>query len=252
MRNPFLLTALVAAISGCTSPPKTTQVQADAWVDEQIAQSASAISLAQRRLHQTSPSQVSPAARPVAAQSSVPMTKGAPAVTTPVPASAPITATVGNGKPASAAAIKGASPATAAVSPAAKTAPPVAIAVSKDFPAPVKPVPPVVVATTKPAPKPVVPAPIPKPVWVAAVGGKLSGVIADWSERAKFTLDWQCKDLDYPIEAPLRFEGSFEDAVISIFKLYEKADRSFTVDGRLAQRRLIVAEDLNKSKRAGP
>lgn len=108
------------------------------------------------------------------------------------------------------------------------------------------------VTVVAPLPKPIAPAPIPKPVWEAKVGDSLRKVITAWSQRASYTLDWQAEDLDYPIEAPLHFEGTYEEAIASIFQLYEKADRSFTVDGRRAQHRLNVAEDLNKSKRALP
>jgi len=108
------------------------------------------------------------------------------------------------------------------------------------------------VTVVAPLPKPIAPAPIPKPVWEAKVGDSLRKVITAWSQRANYTLDWQAEDLDYPIEAPLHFEGTYEEAIASIFQLYEKADRSFTVDGRRAQHRLNVAEDSNKSKRASP
>ncbi|WP_247868541.1 MULTISPECIES: TcpQ domain-containing protein [unclassified Pseudomonas] len=119
-------------------------------------------------------------------------------------------------------------PVVAPVTPAAKTPPPVA------------------------TPKPAVPAPIPKPVWIASEGESLRKVITAWSQRAGYTLSWRAEDLDYGIEAPLRFEGSYEEAVASIFHLYDKADRSFIVDGRRPQHRLIVTEDLKKSKGATP
>lgn len=125
---------------------------------------------------------------------------------------------------------------------------------AKSLPPP-SPTPPAVVAPIQvltAAPKPVAPAPIPKPVWEAHTGDSLRKVITSWSQRANYTLDWQADDLDYPIDAPLRFEGSFEDAIAGIFRLYEQADRSFIVDGRRAQHRLNVAENRDKSKRATP
>lgn len=128
--------------------------------------------------------------------------------------------------------------------PAPKVVP--TIAAPKVFPvAPPKPVATVVAPTAKPL-KPV---PVPKPVWEAQVGESLRKVIERWSKRANYTVDWVAEDLDYPIDAPLRFQGSFEEAVADIFQLYEKADRSFVVDGRRKQGRLIVLEDGDKTKR---
>jgi len=123
------------------------------------------------------------------------------------------------------------------------------VAPTKSFPAaPAQPV----VTVVAPVAKPVIPAPIPKQIWEARVGDSLRKVITNWSQRANYTLAWQAEDLDYPIDAPLHFEGSFEEAVASIFQLYDKADRSFIVDGRRAQHRLNVAEDRGNSKRAAP
>lgn len=93
---------------------------------------------------------------------------------------------------------------------------------------------------------------IPKPVWEAQVGESLRKAITRWCQRAHYTLDWRAEDLDYPIEAPLHFTGSFEEAVTGVFKLYDQAPRSFIVDGRIAQSRLIVSENTPSAKRATP
>lgn len=114
----------------------------------------------------------------------------------------------------------------------------------KVFAAP--PAPPVPVIA--PVAKPIKPAPIPKPVWEAKAGDSLRGVIKTWSQRANYEVAWEAEDLDYPIDAPLRFEGTYEEAVAGIFQLYEKAERSFVVDGRRAQHRLNVSENSVKSK----
>lgn len=90
------------------------------------------------------------------------------------------------------------------------------------------------------------PAPIPKQVWEARVGDSLRTVIKDWSQRAHYHLAWEAEDLDYPIDAPLRFEGSYEQALAAIFDLYKQADRSFIVDGHREQKRLNVTEDHSK------
>lgn len=158
-----------------------------------------------------------------------------------------------------------ANPKLGAVTPVSKTSP-LASAVpavpsdsssvvssNKDFPpAPKAPVPATAGVKTKThsqAPKASPPPPPPKPVWSAAVGQSLRSVITSWSQRANYTLAWQAEDLDYPIDAPLRFEGTYEEAVSSVFELYEQADRSFKVDGRPPQHRLTVSEDLDKQKR---
>ncbi|WP_051050700.1 P-type conjugative transfer protein TrbG [Metapseudomonas furukawaii] len=100
-------------------------------------------------------------------------------------------------------------------------------------------------ATPPLASKPAAPVATPK-VWEARTGSTLRATVAAWAAQEKYDVDWLPADLDYPIEAPLRFEGSFESAVSSIFRLYDKADRSFIVDGRRAQKRLIVQENLQK------
>jgi type IV pili sensor histidine kinase/response regulator len=248
MRNPFLLTALVAAISGCTSPPKTTQVQADAWVDQQIAESASAISLAQRRLHQTST-----ASPPVAVTNKTPPAS-AVVVTTPKPGAPPLK--ISSASPP--VATQGRTPVTTATPPpAAKPAVPIAalpksnpapIATStKDFASSAKPPAPVTAAAapSKPPSTPVTPPappPPPLPTWTASVGSTLHKSVAEWCERAKVKLIWKPVDLDYPIEAPLTFKGTFEQAIGQLFPLYDGAPRSFIVDGNSSQGILNVSE----------
>lgn len=93
------------------------------------------------------------------------------------------------------------------------------------------------------------PAFVPAPrqeVWEAHKGSTLHETVLAWSKRAKWDMNWIPKDLDYPIEAPLRFEGSFEEAIAWIFPLYDKAERSFQVGGSRPQHRLTITE---KSKR---
>lgn len=259
-----LLTALVASLSGCTSPPKTVQAPAESWVDEQIAQSATAISLSQRQLHQTSTAPAAPAVvAPVIAKTSsaVPVAvPAAPAISTSSQSKPPMIST----PPLNASTqVASAQPWQSSVPTAApsKAQSAVTTTASKDFSVSTTQAPPPVVAPVTPAakppapiatPKPAVPAAIPKPVWIASEGESLRKVITAWSQRAGYTLSWRTEDLDYGIEAPLRFEGSFEEAVASIFHLYDKADRSFIVDGRRSQHRLNVTEDMKKSKGATP
>ncbi|MNP77475.1 Toxin co-regulated pilus biosynthesis protein Q [compost metagenome] len=77
-------------------------------------------------------------------------------------------------------------------------------------------------------------------------------VIKGWSQRVNYHVEWEPEDLDYPIDAPLRFEGSYEDALAGIFDLYKQADRSFIVDGHRKQKRVNVTEDHRKRNTRSP
>lgn len=121
------------------------------------------------------------------------------------------------------------------------------------------------VAGTKPSPKQATPvqlatpiakatpvsAPPPRPlpqVWTAETGSTLRQSVEAWAKKASptWTVIWSQEDLDYPIEAQLRFEGSFQDAIKELFPLYDTAPRSFVVDGSDAQRVLHVDERKKK------
>lgn len=105
-----------------------------------------------------------------------------------------------------------------------------------------------VAAAAQPAPV-TFPAPIPRPlpqVWTAETGSTLRQSVEAWAKKANWTLIWSQDDLDYPIQAPLRFEGSFEEAIKQLFPLYDTAQRSFVVDGSDSQRVLHVDERKKK------
>lgn len=248
MRPPNILyTALFASLAGCVSTEPPPHVASDQWVDQQIATSATAISLAQQRLHSTSTStQVTsltgtavPRATGVTGLASVQPTTTGPAKTGTNQVVVP---------PKSFPAVPATQPTIINVvaAPAVPTVAPPAAVVGGTPPVPMsaliaRP------ATASPAPKPVPPA---QPTWEARPGESLQQVLTRWSMAAGYTLDWRAEGLDYPIDAPLRFQGSYEEAVSSIFKLYEKAERAFVVDGRRRQHRLIVNEELNNIRRA--
>ncbi|MBH3374837.1 TcpQ domain-containing protein [Pseudomonas juntendi] len=92
------------------------------------------------------------------------------------------------------------------------------------------------------------PAPRPLPqVWTAAVGSTLRETVEEWAKKANWRVIWAQEDLNYPIEAPLRFEGSFQEAIKQLFPLYDNAPRPFVVDGSEgAQSVLHVAERKKK------
>jgi type IV pili sensor histidine kinase/response regulator len=135
-----------------------------------------------------------------------------------------------------------AAPVAPALAPSKVTTP--AVAPTKTFAAPsATPV----AARTSSVPPPVIkPAPVPKQIWEARVGESLRSVIKGWSQRVNYHVEWEPEDLDYPIDAPLRFEGSYEQALAGIFDLYKQADRSFIVDGHREQKRVNVTEDHRK------
>lgn len=57
MKKSLFLIALMTLLGGCSTAPKPDQVPASQWVNEQIVQSATSLSQAQQRLHQTSSAQ---------------------------------------------------------------------------------------------------------------------------------------------------------------------------------------------------
>lgn len=93
-----------------------------------------------------------------------------------------------------------------------------------------------------------IPAPRPLPqVWTAEVGSTLRESVEEWAKKANWRVIWAQEDLNYPIEAPLRFEGSFQEAIKQLFPLYDNAPRPFVVDGSEgAQSVLHVAERKKK------
>lgn len=92
------------------------------------------------------------------------------------------------------------------------------------------------------------PAPRPLPqIWTAEVGSTLRDSVEGWAKKARWRVIWAQEDLNYPIEAPLHFEGSFQEAIKQLFPLYDNAPRSFVVDGSEgSQSVLYVAERKKK------
>ncbi|MGE8113864.1 TcpQ domain-containing protein [Pseudomonas sp. NPDC086566] len=92
------------------------------------------------------------------------------------------------------------------------------------------------------------PAPRPLPqIWTAEVGSTLRESVEEWAKKARWRVIWAQEDLNYPIEAPLHFEGSFQEAIKQLFPLYDNAPRSFVVDGSEgSQSVLYVAERKKK------
>ncbi len=88
--------------------------------------------------------------------------------------------------------------------------------------------------------------PLPQ-VWTAEVGSTLRDSVEAWAKKARWRVIWAQEDLNYPIKAPLHFEGSFQEAIEQLFPLYDNAPRSFVVNGSEgSQSVLYVAERKKK------
>ncbi len=81
--------------------------------------------------------------------------------------------------------------------------------------------------------------------WSAVTGSTLRDTLEAWAKRARWTVRWEPQDLNYPIEAPLTFHGSFEDAVYELFPLYDAAERPFLVNASRPQSLIIIKERKN-------
>lgn len=256
MRRTLIASGVLCAslLAGCNSPPKPAVPSGD-WEDlpmpsrPLLAPSAGTVAVT-APYHwsgsaQTSPGQPAPSVQP------------APTLAEPkAQQSVPTVPFAGTGGSPAAAVTKAE---TRLMAPAGTPGPVKevpSVAPTKVFSTSPTPTVPTVVAPIAKAAAPVPakllpPPPPPKPVWEARPGESLQQTIERWSRTAGYKVDWRASGLDYPIDAPLRFQGSYEEAVYEIFKLYEKADRPFVVDGRRRQSRLIVNEDLNNTRRNG-
>lgn len=75
--------------------------------------------------------------------------------------------------------------------------------------------------------------------WAAKSGQTLRDAVEGWTTKEGWTLVWDTT-VDYPISAPIAFEGCFADAVISLFGAYDKAEKPLVVDGHVNQKTLVV------------
>ncbi|WP_412461756.1 TcpQ domain-containing protein [Pseudomonas sp. SC11] len=170
-----------------------------------------------------------------------PISTSSPAVAAPA-AATPVLPPVAPAKDGS---LPAAAPSTAAKPlPASAPSTPTQLDKSKPHtPSPSSPAVPAPVAEVK-----AIAAPRPLPlVWTAAVGSTLRETVEEWAKKANWRVIWAQEDLNYSIEAPLRFEGSFQEAIKQLFPLYDNAPRPFVVDGSEgAQSVLHVAERKKK------
>jgi hypothetical protein len=97
-----------------------------------------------------------------------------------------------------------------------------------------------VVATPKPAPK------APLPVWTTK-GEWLRPALADWAKQAGWRIRWldstgKPTDTDRKLDNPLRFEGSFQDAVKQCIELYAAAGDHLAFDSYPLSKMIIITE----------
>ncbi|SDG73400.1 type IV pili sensor histidine kinase and response regulator [Pseudomonas benzenivorans] len=126
--------------------------------------------------------------------------------------------------------------------PAAPSAPSSTSTKTSNSSAPVKPVSSWMAVRTRAKPLVVTATPPPRPlpqVWAAESGSTLRDSVEAWAKRANWNVIWRAVGLDYPIEAPLRFEGTFQEAIGQVFPLYDKAPRPFYVNVSPPAQRLI-------------
>ncbi|HEK1247468.1 TcpQ domain-containing protein [Pseudomonas aeruginosa] len=171
-----------------------------------------------------------------------------PVVVASVPTPAPITTSPASAKkPESTTVLPPAAPAKdghpSSPPPPAASAPtkPAASAVKSTPPTPptMASAPPVEVLTPTEPSRPLAQA------WSAETGSTLRDTLEAWAKRARWTVRWEPQDLNYPIEAPLTFHGSFEDAVSELFPLYDAAERPFLVNASRPQSLIIIKERKN-------
>lgn len=78
--------------------------------------------------------------------------------------------------------------------------------------------------------------------WVGEEGSTLRESIEAWGKKAGWRVIWDksAEDIDYPLLAPVRFQGTFDEAVTAFIKLYEKAKKPLLVDIQATQKLIYV------------
>lgn len=80
----------------------------------------------------------------------------------------------------------------------------------------------------------------PPEVWIVEPGMYLSEVLAAWARsKPKWHVEWDTKT-DYEIRAPLRFEGTIDEAVAQVIRLYERAEKPLRVEISRQQQLIYV------------
>lgn len=83
--------------------------------------------------------------------------------------------------------------------------------------------------------------PVPQ-AWVGEEGSTLRGSIEAWGKKAGWHVIWgkSAEDIDYPLLAPVRFEGTFDEAASAFINLYRRAKKPLLVDIQVTQKLIYV------------
>lgn len=73
------------------------------------------------------------------------------------------------------------------------------------------------------------PIPVPKEAWVGESGSSMKATIMAWAGKAHWNVVWDTKT-DYPLLAPVKFEGHFDEVVAQFIHLYEVAEQPLVAD----------------------
>ena len=123
---------------------------------------------------------------------------------------------------------------------------------------PPAPAPSAVISTVKPVFTPGAPITVAPsgPEWRIEAGSTLREGVTKWVSRARcsgnaeWILIWKPAQLDYPIDGPLSFHGSFESAMTGLFSLYEHATKPLYVVANASQC-LAIVDDIPASQQGG-
>lgn len=207
MRYSSIFSVFLLCLTGCTTHSETPQISADQMVDEQIAQSANTLTIAQVRLHETSARQQS-ASPPFVSPISAPtdhFTGSGALITTPHNPS-----NVKDFKPTA-------------------NAQPAKVVIVEIPPAPPKP--PIAVKLASIATPPVI-QPVAKPIeapWVVSpTDVTVRRVLVKWVARAGWQLVWDAS-VDVPVTVTASINGDFKSAVKRLFLSLSAADVNLSV-----------------------
>lgn len=207
MRSPHMFSVLLVLVAGCSTKPVTPQTPAGVMVDEQIAQSANTLSLAQIRLHESSAIQQS------ASLSGSPSTNVQSAQ---LNGSGGLVSSPHN-------------PTNVKAFDAATNTQPAKVVIVEIPPSPPKP--PITTKTGAGTPLPVV-KPIPKPLelpWVVSpTDVTVRRVLVKWAARAGWQLVWDAS-VDVPVTVSASINGDFKSAVKRLFLSLSAADVNLSV-----------------------
>lgn len=79
-------------------------------------------------------------------------------------------------------------------------------------------------------------------IWVGKEGSTLRESIEVWGKKAGWRVIWDkgAEEIDYPLLAPVRFQGAFDEAASAFIRLYEKAKKPLLVDIQATQKLIYV------------